>query len=70
MSGGNYTGYDPQGQYVGRYTNLDQTHDSTHLLFPEGSPNAADDNWGGVLFTERVIGSGYYDDNNVTIMTA
>lgn len=64
-----YAGYDPQGQYVGRYTNLDQIHDSTQTLFPGGSPNAADDNWGGVLFTEDAVKSGYYDENNVMILT-
>jgi len=66
---GGYAAYDPQGQYVGRYTNIDQIHDSTQTLFPDGSPNAADDNWGGVLFTEQVVNSGYYDENNVTILT-
>ena len=66
---GMYTGYDPQGQYVGRYTDLDQIHDSTQVLFPGGSPNAADPNWGGVLFTDEVVKSGFYDENNVTILT-
>lgn len=66
---GQYAGFDPQGQFVGRYTTLDKIHDSTQQLFPGGSPNPMDDNWGGVLFTEKVLNSGYYDDNNVKILT-
>lgn len=65
---GLYTGFDPQGQFVGRYTTLDKIHDSTQL-FPGGSPNPMDDNWGGVLFTENILNKGFYDDNNVKIMT-
>jgi len=66
---GQYAGFDPQGQFVGRYTTLDKIHDSTQQLFPNGSPNPMDDNWGGVLFTENVLNTGYYEDNNVKIMT-
>lgn len=66
---GTYTGFDPQGQYVGRYTTLDKIHDSTQQIFPCGSPNAMDPNWGGVLFTENVLNTGFYDENNVRIMT-
>ena len=66
---GQYAGFDPQGQFVGRYTTLDKIHDSTQQLFPGGSPNPMDDNWGGVLFTENILNKGYYDENNVKIMT-
>lgn len=66
---GQYAGFDPQGQFVGRYTTLDKIHDSTQQLFPGGSPNPMDENWGGVLFTENVLNTGYYDENNVKIMT-
>lgn len=66
---GQYAGFDPQGQFVGRYTNLDKIHDSTQQLFPGGSPNPMDDNWGGVLYTEKILNTGYYDNNNVQILT-
>ena len=66
---GQYAGFDPQGQFVGRYTTLDKIHDSTQQLFPGGSPHPMDDKWGGVLFTENVLNTGYYDENNVKIMT-
>ena len=67
---GQYAGYDPQGQFVGKYTTLDKVHDSTEQLFPNGSPNPMDANWGGVLFTENILRTGYYDENNVQIKTA
>lgn len=66
---GQYAGYDPQGQFVGKYTTLDKIHDSTQQIFPGGSPNAMDPNWGGVLFTENILNTGFYDENNVRIMT-
>ena len=66
---GQYAGFDPQGQFVGRYTTLDKIHDSTQQIFPGGSPNAMDANWGGVIFTENVLNTGFYDENNVSILT-
>jgi hypothetical protein len=38
--------------------------DTEHMLF---SPNAMDDNWGGVKYTEKLVEAGVYDDNNVSI---
>ena len=41
--------------------------DTEHLLF---SPNAMDDNWGGVQYTEKLVEAGVYDDDNVSIAVA
>lgn len=38
--------------------------EAEHMRF---SPNAMDDNWGGVQYTEKMVESGIYDDNNVSI---
>jgi hypothetical protein len=60
---GNYPGFDPNGLFIGRYTNIDVIHDST-----EKSPisdNPMDSNWGGVIHTQTAVDSGKYDDNRV-----
>jgi hypothetical protein len=36
--------------------------EAEHMTF---SPNAMDDNWGGVKYTEKLVEAGVYDDNNV-----
>ena len=62
---GNYSGFDPTNQFLGMYTSLDAIHDSTskgNVL----SDNPMDDNWAGVMFTEKSIESGKYDENNIT----
>ena len=41
---------------------LDYIQQSTGL-----SPNPMDNNWGGADFTQALIDSGYYKDNNVAI---
>jgi hypothetical protein len=41
--------------------------DTENLLF---SPNAMDDNWGGVQYTEKLVEAGVYDDDNVSIAIA
>jgi len=61
---GQYNGFDSHGQYIGRYTNIDKIHDSTSVGNPI-SDNPMDDNWGGVLYTQQVLDSGKYNDNNV-----
>jgi hypothetical protein len=61
---GQYPGYDPQGQYVGIYTNLDAVHDSTSSK--RISDNPMDDNWAGTVYTQQMIDSGKYADNNVS----
>jgi len=61
---GNYAGFDPQGQYIGTYTNLDQIHNSTKQN--KISDNPMDPNWAGVTYTQQMIDSGKYADNNIT----
>jgi hypothetical protein len=61
----NYPGFDPQGLYVGQYTNLDQTHDLTAKN--QLSDNPMDPNWGGPEYSRQMVDSGKYADNNVTI---
>ena len=61
---GMYPGFDPQGLYVGRTTNVDVVHQSTEteaIL----SDNPMDSNWGGVLFTQGQLESGKYEENEV-----
>jgi hypothetical protein len=60
---GNYPGFDPQGLYIGRYTNIDEVHYSTEKS--ETSDNPMDPNWGGVLYTQQAVDSGKYDENIV-----
>ena len=60
---GNYTGFDPTSLYVGVYTDVDQVHDSTEK--DPISDNPMDPNWGGVLYTEKQVRSGKYDENNI-----
>lgn len=66
--------FDPTNQYVGRYTVLDQIHDSTKTQNPDGlSDNPMDPNWGGAVFTNKQVMSGKYKDNEVqppTVNTA
>lgn len=60
----NYPGFDPQGQYIGIYTNLDKTHDSTEQTTV--SDNPMDSNWGGIQLTNQTVASGKYADRQVT----
>jgi len=56
--------FDPYGQYIGKYTQLDALHDSTF----KGSPiseNPMDENWGGVMYTKNAVDSGKYAENEV-----
>jgi len=62
---GGYPGFDPYGQFVGKYTNIDQTHDSTKIQAPL-SDNPMDPNWGGVLYTRQQVMSGKYAENTVS----
>lgn len=61
---GLYPGFDPYGENNGRYTNIDQVHDSTKTEGPV-SDNPMDPNWGGVLYTREKVMSGKYNDNQV-----
>ena len=60
----NYPGFDPQGQYVGVYTEIDKVHDST--MKRQISDNPMDPNWAGVLYTQQMVDSGKYDENSIT----
>lgn len=60
----NYAGFDPHNQYAGVYTNIDKIHDSTNHR--KISDNPMDDNWAGVIYTQQMIDSGKYNDNNIT----
>ena len=64
----NYSGFDPYGQYIGRYTNVDQVHNSTMNTNVEksGSDNPMDPNWGGLNVTQKAVESGKYKENEVT----
>lgn len=61
---GQYPGFDPYGLYVGRITNVDQIGISTEK--DKVSDNPMDTNWGGVLYTQKKVDSGKYDENIVT----
>jgi hypothetical protein len=61
---GNYASFDPTGQYVGVFTNLDEIHNSTQQA--QFSDNPMDPNWGGVEYTQKMIDTGKYEENNVT----
>jgi len=61
----NYPGFDPEGQYIGIYTNLDAIHDSTKQTI--NSDNPMDSNWGGIAYTQGAIDAGYYKGDEVYI---
>jgi hypothetical protein len=54
-----YFGFDPQGQYVGRETDVDKRHHSTQTANVI-SDNPMDPNWGGVAYTQAAVDSGKY----------
>ena len=60
---GQYHGFDPYSQYIGKYTDLDKIHDSTRQV--PISDNPMDTNWGGVIYSQQQIDSGKYDENTV-----
>lgn len=59
-----YPGFDPQGLYIGRITEVDVVHRSTENA--PTSDNPMDPNWGGVLHTQQQVESGKYAENEVT----
>jgi len=61
---GEYNGFDPYGQQIGLYTNLDKIHESTELG-AKISDNPMDTNWGGVLYTRDAVSSGKYKDSEI-----
>lgn len=59
-------GFDPSNQYTGKFTILDEIHNSTKTKNSDGlSSNPMDTNWGGVQFTAEEVASGMYEENNV-----
>lgn len=60
---GQYHGFDPYSQYIGKYTDLDKIHDSTRQK--PVSDNPMDTNWGGVIHSQQAVDSGKYDENTV-----
>lgn len=69
-----YYGIDTTGQYIGKYTVLDQIHNSTMTQNSNGlSNNPMDPNWGGAVFTEEKVQSGMYEEDSAqppTVPTA
>jgi hypothetical protein len=62
-----YPAYDQQNQYIGLETPLDKMfHEKTGKV----SPNPMDSNWGGIQYTQSLIDSGYYADDEVDIKIA
>ena len=62
---GNYPAYDQSSYYVGSVTPLDMIKNSNHNLLY--SDNPMDPNWGGPKYTQALVDSGYYKDNEVSI---
>ena len=60
-----YPSYDNTSYYVGTTTPLDTEikQQSENMLY---SPDPMDDNWGGVEYTQSLVDTGYYSDNEVT----
>jgi hypothetical protein len=58
-----YTGFDPHGLYVGKFTSVDEIHNSTNT--PKGSVNPADNNWLGVIETQKAVDSGAFVENEI-----
>lgn len=59
-----YAGFDPYGQQIGQYTDLDKIHDST-MVGNKISDNPMDLNWGGVIYTHDAVASGKYKENEI-----
>jgi hypothetical protein len=60
-----YPGFDPHGYEVGQYTTLDEVHSSTSLN-KRISDNPMDPNWAGNTYTQQMIESGKYAENEIT----
>jgi hypothetical protein len=56
--------FDPYGQDVGLYTEMDKLHDSTSMN--KISDNPMDSNWAGITYTQQMVDSGKYVDNNIS----
>jgi hypothetical protein len=56
--------FDPYGQDIGLYTEVDKLHDSTEMN--KISDNPMDSNWAGITYTQQMIDSGKYVDSYVS----
>jgi len=63
---GTYIGFDAHNQIMSCDTPIDKMFNQTKGV----SPNPMDDNWGGVEYTENLVKSGYYKDNEVSKVPA
>lgn len=60
-----YPAFDAHGFYSGVFTPLDEMNvKQQNMLY---SPNPMDDNWGGMNYTQELVDSGFYKDNEVRI---
>ena len=60
-----YPAYDQSSYYVGTSNPLDMIDQSNaNMLY---SDNAMDPNWGGADYTQALVDTGYYKDNEVNI---
>jgi hypothetical protein len=60
-----YPAYDQSSYYVGSLTPLDQIKNSDYNMLY--SDNPMDPNWGGAGYTQGLVDTGYYKDNEVNI---
>ena len=60
-----YPAHDQTSYYIGTTTPLDQMNIKQNAA--KVSPNPMDDNWGGTAYTQNLIDTGYYKDNEVQI---
>lgn len=73
-------GFDQSSYYVGTTTPLDNIGSNANLLYKNGkgseddisivgkSANPMDPNWGGQKFTQTLVDTGFYKDNEVNIL--
>ena len=60
---GSYPAYDQTSYYVGTTTPLDKMNYEQAPI----SPDPMDPNWGGSLYTQKLVDQGYYKGNEVSI---
>lgn len=60
---GSYPGFDPENQYIGDYTPLDEMYHSQQAI----SDNPMDTNWGGPEWSRESVREGEYKDQNVKV---
>ena len=61
-----YPSYDEGSYYIGTTTPLDQMNIQQEKA--KISPNPMDPNWGGADYTQKLVDTGYYKDDEVSIM--